>query len=212
MSVPSEDLFWITSRAAGTAALVLSSLTVSAGLTMGAKMLKRSGPDRRIIHETLSLSVMVAIAIHGLSLLGDKWLHPSLLQVTIPFLASYKTLTTSIGIVAGWAFVFLGLSYYLRRRIGQKRWQLIHRFTLLAWALGLVHAFTTGTDAGKTWFIALIVLTAAPALVLLPIRIASARRRGQGRTSQNAKPSRITTGPTATSIGRANTGPAWTKV
>jgi sulfoxide reductase heme-binding subunit YedZ len=212
VSVPSEDLFWITSRAAGTAALVLSSATVAFGLTMGGRLIKRGGPDRRVIHETLSLSVMVALVIHGLSLLGDRWLHPSLLQLTIPFLASYQTLATSVGIIAGWALILLGLSYYLRRHIGSQRWRMIHRFTLLAWALGLVHAFTDGTDAGKTWFIALIVLTAAPAIVMLPIRIVSARRKGYGRTSQNAKPSRIETGPTSHSIGAANTGPAWTKV
>lgn len=200
MSVPSEDLFWITSRAAGTAALVLASGTVAFGLTMGGRLIKRGGPDRRVIHETLSLSVMVALAVHGLSLLGDKWLHPSLLQVTIPFLASYQTLATSVGIIAGWALILLGLSYYLRRHIGSQRWRMIHRFTLLAWALGLVHAFTEGTDAGKTWFIALIVLTAAPAIVMLPIRIARARRNDHGRTSQNAKPSRLETGATAHSM------------
>jgi methionine sulfoxide reductase heme-binding subunit len=203
VSVPTEDLFWITSRAAGTGALVLSSATVAFGLTMGGKLLKRGGPDRRVIHETLSLSVMVAIAIHGLTLIGDTWLHPSLLQVTVPFLASYRTLATSVGIIAGWALIFLGLSYYLRRHIGQRRWQLIHRFTLLAWALGLVHAFTDGTDAGKTWFIALIVLTAAPAIILLPVRIVHARRKSRRPTQRNANPSRVETGPEARALGHA---------
>ncbi len=179
---------------------------------MGGKLIKRGGPDRRVIHETLSLAVMVAIAIHGLSLIGDKWLHPSLLDVAVPFLGSYNTLATSVGIIAGWGLIFLGLSYYLRRRIGQQRWKPVHRFTLLAWALGLVHAFTEGSDAGKLWFVALIAVTAAPALVLLPVRLASARRKRHGRSSQNANPSRIDTGPSSYPIRRSNTGPALTKV
>jgi sulfoxide reductase heme-binding subunit YedZ len=99
----------------------------------------------------------------------------------LPFLAPYKNLYTSIGIVAGWGMIILGLSYYARRRIGQARWKTIHRFTAVAWLLGLVHTFADGTDAGKLWFIALVVLTAAPALVLLIVRHArpgaSARRR-----------------------------------
>jgi sulfoxide reductase heme-binding subunit YedZ len=163
-------LFWVTSRAAGTTAMLLASLTVGLGLTMGGKLIKRGGPDRRAIHEILSLSTMVAIAVHGLGLLGDTWLHPSVLEVTVPFFASYRTLATSIGIIAGWGMVILGLSYYTRRRIGQARWRVIHRFTAVAWLLGLGHALVEGSDAGKLWFIALIALTAAPALVLLVVR------------------------------------------
>jgi sulfoxide reductase heme-binding subunit YedZ len=172
---PSTHLFWITSRAAGTTALVLSSAAVGFGLLMGGRLLKGGGPDRRRIHEILSLSVMVAIAVHGLALVGDKYLHPSVLDVTVPFLSSYKTLATSIGIVAGWGMIFLGLSYYLRERIGNERWKLIHRFTLLAWLGGLIHTFAEGTDAGQLWFIALIALTAAPALALFVMRVGGRR-------------------------------------
>jgi sulfoxide reductase heme-binding subunit YedZ len=167
---PSKYLFWITSRAAGTAALVLASAAVGVGLVMGGRLVKAGGPDRRSIHEILALSVMAAIAVHALALVGDTYLHPSVLDVTVPFVFSYKTLATSIGIVAGWGLVFLGLSYYLRGRIGQNRWKSIHRFTALAWVLGLVHAFSEGSDAGQVWFIALIGITAAPAAVLLVVR------------------------------------------
>jgi methionine sulfoxide reductase heme-binding subunit len=175
---PSQYLFWITSRAAGTTALVLSSASVGVGLAMAGKLFKAGGPDRRSIHETLSLAVMAAIAVHALALVGDKYLHPSLLDVTVPFVFSYKALPTSIGIIAGWGMVFLGLSYYLRSRIGNRRWRAIHSFTLLAWLGGLAHAFTEGTDAGQLWFIGLILVTAAPAAALLVVRVA---RRRPGR-------------------------------
>jgi methionine sulfoxide reductase heme-binding subunit len=167
---PSRYLFWITSRAAGIAALVLASATVGVGLAMATGWLKRIGSDRRSIHEILSLSVIVAIAVHGLSLLGDSYLHPSLLDIAVPGFLSYRTLATAVGIIAGWGLVFLGLSYYARRWIGQNRWRLIHRFTALMWVLGLIHAFTAGSDAGETWFIALIAITAAPAALLLLAR------------------------------------------
>ena len=170
MTADSSSLFWITSRAAGTTAMVLSSVAVGVGLTMGGKLIKRGGPDRRVLHEILSLSVMVAVAIHALSLLGDTYFHPSLFAMTIPFFASYDTLYTAIGIIAGWGMIILGLSYYARKRIGMNRWKVIHRFTAVAWVLGLVHAFTEGTDSGRTWFAALILGTAAPALILLTLR------------------------------------------
>ena len=176
MTSVSTHLFWITSRAAGITALVLASLSVGVGLAMAGKLLGR-GPDRLRIHEALSLSVMVAIAVHGLSLIGDKYLHPSLIDVTVPFTLSYKTLPTSIGIISGWVFILLGLSYYVRKRIGIKRWQFLHRFTVVAWLGGLVHTLTMGTDAGQPWFLALVALTAAPAVVLLALRTTVGRRK-----------------------------------
>jgi len=44
---------------------------------------------------------MGAIAVHAIALLGDTFLHPSVLDVTVPFVFSYKTLSTSLGIIAG---------------------------------------------------------------------------------------------------------------
>jgi sulfoxide reductase heme-binding subunit YedZ len=185
MTNASTHLFWVLSRGAGTTALILASASVGFGLAIGGKLIKGGGPDRRAYHEVLSLAVMVAIAVHGLALIGDSFLRPSFLDVTVPFVFSYKTLSTSIGIVAGWGMIILGLSYYVRDRIGNERWKFIHRFTLLAWLGGLVHTFTEGTDAGQLWFIALIVLTSAPALVLLAARVTGHRPRpataGAGR-------------------------------
>src|SRR4030081_1026827 len=114
-------LYWITSRAAGSAALLLSSLAVGVGLLMGGRLMKGRGPALRVTHEALSLATIAAIVVHAGALLGDKYMHPSVLDITLPFVSSYKTVWMSIGIVAGWALILLGLSYYLRDRIGQER-------------------------------------------------------------------------------------------
>ena len=45
----------------------------------------------------------------------------------------------------------------------------------LAWAFGLLHTFTEGTDSGQLWFISLILLTAAPAVILLTKRLIAGR-------------------------------------
>jgi sulfoxide reductase heme-binding subunit YedZ len=163
-------LFWITSRAAGFAALILASLGVSLGLLMSTKLLKRRGPDLIAAHEMISLATIVAIVVHALALLGDSFLKPSLADITIPFASSYKSGWTSIGIVAGWGLVLLGLSYYARRHIGAKRWRKLHRFTALAWMAGLIHSLGEGTDAGQTWFLAMVAVVVIPALALLATR------------------------------------------
>jgi sulfoxide reductase heme-binding subunit YedZ len=180
-------LFWITSRAAGTAALVLASLAVCLGLLMSTRLLKRfGGPDLRIVHEALSLATLVAIAVHGFALLGDQFLHPSFADITVPFVSGFKTGWTTLGIVSGWALAALGLSYYTRARIGQDRWRSLHRFTALAWAMGLAHSLGEGTDAGQTWFLVMIGIVAVPALLLLLWRMSGL---GQRRSPARAQPS-----------------------
>ena len=165
-------LFWITSRAAGFAALVLASLAVSLGLLMSTKLLRGRTVDLRAAHDTLALATIVAIVVHGVSLLGDSFLHPSIADISIPFVSSYKTIWTTLGIVGGWGLILLGLSYYARRWVGAVRWRKLHRFTALAWLAGLVHSLGEGTDAGQVWFLAMVTLVAIPALALLATRLA----------------------------------------
>lgn len=199
MTDPTPHLFWITSRAAGFAALVLASLAVSAGLLMSTKLLKGRTSELRSTHDTLALATIVAIVVHGVTLLGDQFLHPSIADIAIPFVSSYKTFWTSLGIVGGWGLALLGLSYYARRYVGAARWRKLHRFTALAWLAGLAHALGEGTDAGQLWFLAMIALVAVPALALLATRLARsansepARPAGRPQTSTN-RPS----GPTLT--------------
>lgn len=177
----SAHLFWITSRAAGTTALIFSSASVGYGLMMGGRLIKGSNADRRVLHEVLALGTLLAIAVHGLALLGDSYLHPSVLDITLPFAMSYQQIYSTLGILAGWGLILLGLSFYLRTRIGMARWKIIHRFTLLAWLGGLVHSLGEGTDAGTVWFLALVAITSIPVLVLFVMRFA--RRATRPATS-----------------------------
>jgi sulfoxide reductase heme-binding subunit YedZ len=163
-------LFWITSRAAGIVALVAASLAVSIGLLISTKLLRKRGPDLLATHEVLALTAIVAIVVHGITLLGDSFLHPSIADIAIPFASSYKTFWTTLGIVAGWGLIVLGLSYYARRLIGSARWRKLHRFTALVWIAGLAHSLGEGTDAGQLWFLAMVGLVALPAFLLLATR------------------------------------------
>lgn len=189
VSTTDQHLFWIASRAAGTAAILLASLAVGVGLLMGGRFVKRKGADLRVLHEALSLATMTAIAIHALVLLGDQFLRPTLADLTIPFVGSFARGWTTLGIVSGWAFVVLGLSYYARGRIGAQRWRTLHRFTALAWLGGLAHSIGEGTDAGKAWFLASVGAVALPVLVLLVVRTFGGRVARPGGLPRPAAPS-----------------------
>ena len=163
--------FWFTTRAAGSVALAASSVSVCVGLLMSGRLVKGRRNDLRTAHEALSLATLIALAVHVVSLLADSFFHPSIFDVTIPFVSGYKEPWMSIGIVSGWALAILGLTYYARARIGQERWRRLHRWTALAWLGGLVHSLGEGTDNGRMWFLAMAALAAVPALALLVERL-----------------------------------------
>ena len=167
-----EHFFWITSRAAGITALLAASAAVALGLSMSTRALKHK--DLRVWHEALSLATLVSLVVHAGSLLADAYLKPSLLDVTLPGFIAYETFWTSLGIVGGWMFLILGLSYYARGRIGPKRWRALHRFTALAWVLGIVHALGAGTDAGAPWFLLAAAMVVLPTGALLVKRLTPA--------------------------------------
>jgi sulfoxide reductase heme-binding subunit YedZ len=161
------SFFWITTRAAGSVALVASSVSVCVGLVMSGRLVQGRRNDLRTAHEALSLATLAALVVHVLSLLADSFFHPSIFDVTIPFVSGYKQPWMSIGILSGWALVFLGLSYYARARIGQERWRRLHRWTALAWLGGVVHALGTGTDSGRVWFLVMAAIVVVPAFALV---------------------------------------------
>ncbi len=165
-----HHLFWITSRAAGSAALLLASASVLLGLMMSAP---RRGPNRRdlrTLHEALSLAALAMVGLHGVSLLGDAYLNPGVAGITVPFAGSYRPLWTGAGILAGYGLAALGVSYYFRNRIGTARWRRIHRLTAVFWLLAIVHTIGAGSDASEPWFLILNGIVIVPALLLLVLR------------------------------------------
>jgi sulfoxide reductase heme-binding subunit YedZ len=163
-------LFWITSRAAGGAALLLASASVAFGLMMSSK---RKGPnkrDLRAIHEPLSLATLAMVALHGLALLGDSFLNPGPSGIAIPFASAYRPLWTGLGIVAGYGLAVLGLTYYARDRIGAARWRQVHRLTAAFWLLAVAHTIGAGSDAAQGWFLIGSGTLVVPATLLLVLR------------------------------------------
>jgi predicted ferric reductase len=188
-TLSSSHLFWITSRAAGTAALLVSSVAVAVGLATGARWLHGdAGRDLRPVHETLSLATLALISVHGLSLLGDRFIGFTPSEIAIPFASDYQRFWTGIGVLAFWALVALGGGYYVRASIGVQRWRFLHRFTALAWLAGVAHALAQGSDARSAWFLGLAAIAVVPVTGLLAMRWSS-RRSARPRAHSAPAPS-----------------------
>lgn len=187
---PTQHIWWLASRASGIVAILLLTYTVLAGLMMGGKLTQRltGRPGRGALavkqllqtHEMTSIAALIAIGVHGVTLLGDSYLHPSLAQIAIPFTIDYRSFYVGLGIIGGYVAVALGLSFYIRGRIGTSRWKKMHRWTIAAYALSVVHALGAGTDSGSAWFNYPLLASAGLVALMFVIRMSSV---GRNRTA-----------------------------
>jgi sulfoxide reductase heme-binding subunit YedZ len=187
--------WWLASRASGLVALVLVTVSVFLGLMMSGKVMRRPGFAKKLlaVHEQTALAGLVAIAVHGIALLGDPWLHPGVAGVAVPFALGFKTFFTGLGVIAGYLAALLGLSYYVRRRIGAKLWRKAHRFTVVVYLLGLTHAIGAGSDASAVWFRWWVILTTPVIGGLFVHRVLSARAKKQARERAPRRARRVAT-------------------
>jgi sulfoxide reductase heme-binding subunit YedZ len=185
---PSQHLFWIASRALGVAALILVAVSVGLGLAMASRLTRDPGAAARVktLHEATALVSLMAIAGHGLALLGDSYLKPGIVGISVPFVISHAQVWTGIGVIGGWVAAILGLSFYVRRWIGPKLWRRMHRWTLGVYVLGVAHTLGSGTDAGTLWLLAIVGATLVPIVFLTGMRVIP--RKPNGPKPRPARP------------------------
>jgi sulfoxide reductase heme-binding subunit YedZ len=191
---------WVTARAAGIAALLFASLSVGLGVLMSNRSVRArlGGLELRAVHEALALGTLALVAVHGIALAFDPVLKAGLAGVLIPFAGPYRPLGTTAGQLAAFGLAGLGLTYYVRGRIGPARWRKAHRAIPVFWALAVVHGLTVGTDATSAWFLAALAPPVVAAAVLVSDRLAT--RLGAAQTdaapASSAMRRRATTSPT----------------
>jgi sulfoxide reductase heme-binding subunit YedZ len=205
---PTQLIWWLVSRASGIVAVILISLSVLMGLAMAARLL-RPAHKRAVVrlHEYLAVLSLVAIAVHGVTLLGDTWLKPGVTGITVPFALSYRPVWTGLGLIAGYLALLLGPTFYLRTRIGARRWRKLHRATTVVWLLAAAHALGSGSDAGTVWLRAIVLLPAVPIVYALTARVLTGSRpaRAPDHTRRTHPVRRQRSAEPATSRGRSLT-------
>jgi sulfoxide reductase heme-binding subunit YedZ len=198
--------WWLASRSAGIVAFTALTTAVVLGLVMATRLAPvGSRKAVRVAHERLALIALGAVAAHGLLLLGDPWLRPGVTGLLVPFTLDYRPLWTGLGMTGAYLAAGLSLSYYVRRRIGPRRWRNAHRLTPVAWAFAAAHMLGAGSDANTIWLEALFALSVASVVVLLGYRVVARRpsaapRRGANSPAAPARAARPPAPPPARSL------------
>jgi methionine sulfoxide reductase heme-binding subunit len=170
---------WYIARASGLVSFALLSGSVILGLLISSKAGDGVVPRALAfdLHQFLSVLSLAFIGLHAGSLMFDGFVRFSPLQLLLPFIAPYEALWTGLGVIAAWLTVILTASFWMRRRIGQRRWRTLHYATFGAYLLALAHGFTAGTDSSLAFVQWGYLGSLAVVAGLLTLRILAASAR-----------------------------------
>ncbi|HNP71797.1 MAG TPA: hypothetical protein PLO33_07950 [Kouleothrix sp.] len=170
---------WYMSRASAFVAYVLLwwSMVLGVSITNKLARLWPGGPTAGALHEHASLLGLAFGALHGLVLLGDKYIGYTLPQILIPFAGtSYLPLWVGLGQVGFYLMALVTLSFYVRRWIGARTWRSIHYLSFAVFALALLHGLFSGTDTSALWAVWMYAGTGLSLLGLTIYRALMPRR------------------------------------
>ena len=171
-------VFWYVSRASAFVAYVLLWASMAFGLLISNK-LGRLWPGAPMTFELHQLTGLLGLGfglLHALALLGDRYIGYTLGQVLVPFAGTdYRPEWVGLGQIALYGSVLVGLTFYVRKYIGQRTWRVIHFLSFGVFALALIHGIMSGTDTGAPWAVWIYWLSAGGLVFLTIYRILAAR-------------------------------------
>ncbi|QCQ17614.1 ferric reductase-like transmembrane domain-containing protein [Microbacterium sp. RG1] len=174
-----DEALWALGRGTGVVGLVLFTLAVVLGIVVrggrAAVGLPRFGIAR--LHRDVALMATVFIGIHIVSLLFDSYAQLNLVDLLVPFLATYRPFWLGLGTVAVDLVIAVIATALLRHRIGSRAFRVVHFGTYLLWPISLAHAIGAGTDGTQAWFIALAGVCASAVGVAVAWRLSPRFRR-----------------------------------
>jgi methionine sulfoxide reductase heme-binding subunit len=172
---PDTHWFWYLSRAAGISAYLALALSVMWGLLLSTRLVD-AWITRGLsveLHKWISAVALALIAVHALVLIGDPYVRFDLLDVLLPFASSYRAAAIALGVLSTHGSVVVFGSFWLRRRIGQRTWRVVHILAFPTFLGVTLHGMLAGTDSATAWMRSIYLLSSAVFIWLLAYRLIS---------------------------------------
>lgn len=183
---------WVFERVFAFLAYLAMTGSVIYGLLLSTKILDAIAhrPITFTLHQDLASIGVGFAAIHGMLLGLDRTVPFSLAQIAVPGLAPHAPLGVAAGQVAFYLMAVVVGSFYVRRRIGQRAWRLLHYVTFLAFIGATAHGIAAGTDTGTSWAWWMYVGSTVAVVFLLVYRIGLSigGRRSTPSAARSARP------------------------
>jgi predicted ferric reductase len=178
------SLPWLFERLFAWLAYLAMAGSVIWGLLLSTRVLDAIAhrPITFALHQDLAAIGVGLAGIHGFLLGLDRTVPFTIAQILVPGAAPHAPLAVAAGQVALYLSLVVIASFYLRRRIGQRAWRILHYLTFVAFLGATVHGIAAGTDGGALWAQAIYLGVGAVAWFLLVYRIgASVAERAVAR-------------------------------
>ena len=170
MHVTTNPAFWYATRASGISAYIILTVVVCIGMSMGGKAQSKSWPRFSIedIHRFGGLLVGALVTIHVVTIAVDSFLPFSIVNLLVPFTASYRPLWTGLGIVAAELLLALAITNHYRKRLPHSFWRKAHYANFVVWTFAALHGVMSGTDR-SVWWLAIIYGLSIASVVTLAV-------------------------------------------
>lgn len=173
LAVAGAPALWYLSRGSGAVSLILLTASLVLGIVDQQRWRSARWPRFTLhgLHRWVSLFAVSFLSIHVLSAVLDSFAPIRLLDAVIPFESSYRPLWLGFGAVALDILLAVTITSLLRRRVGQRAWQIVHRCSYLAWPVAVLHGLGSGSDVHAGWLLALTISCIAAAWIAVFVRV-----------------------------------------
>jgi predicted ferric reductase len=168
---------WMVIRGSGIAAFALLSASVIWGLLVSSKLMGRMVKAKPLtwFHESLGIGALLAAVVHVVVLSVHDYLDFTWAEILVPGWSDWRPLAVAFGIMAMYGLAIVVVSFYVKKRIGQKAWRLIHFGSFGIFVSALVHGITAGTDTMTPLMIGLYLGATVVIVLLVAARLAGER-------------------------------------
>lgn len=139
---------WYFARASGIAAYILLFLLIVTGGGIKTSWSFRfiSPTIAWLNHRYLGIALTFSVIVHLVSLLVDKYLKFTIIDILVPFVSTYKPIFLSLGIIGFYMLIAVIITSIFSINKFPKAWRLIHYLTYPMFIILFIHGYFTGTD------------------------------------------------------------------
>jgi predicted ferric reductase len=179
-----QTIFWHLSRASGFVSFGLIWMSMAFGLIITNKMARvwPGGPTAFDLHEYTSILGLGFGLLHALVLIFHGYIDYDLISVFVPFAsADYRPIWVALGQIGLYGLAVVTFSFYVRKKLGQSAWRMVHYGSYGLFALVMLHGIFSGTDTGIAWSGLIYWFAGASMVVLTVYRVLVMRSAKQAR-------------------------------
>ena len=170
-------MIWLLTRSAGVGAYLMLYLAVAWGLLATTSLVTRRVSKRSstAFHGFVASAGLALLALHLIGLLLDRFVRFDLLDLLVPFRATYRPFALALGIVAMFATVIVLATSWTRKLLRPAMWRTIHLLAVPAFTMALLHGLLAGSDSARPGMAILYWATGLSTLFLVIVRGLTAR-------------------------------------